>query len=151
MADLNKWIASGRLTAKPELKKTQNGTSVTSFTIALNRRPNQDGTTTADFINCVAWRGTAEFICNYFDKGRMISVVGSMRNRSWTDQSGNKRTVTEALIDEAYFTGEKKEQQPGQTQNTYMPSSYTAPQTAPQSAPVAPQFEVLEDEEELPF
>jgi single-strand DNA-binding protein len=99
----------GRITRDIELRQTPNGTATTSFTIAVNRRFAKEGQQTADFINCVAWRSTAEFISKYFSKGSMIAVIGSMQSRSWDGQDGKKQFTTEVLVDEAYFTGEKKE------------------------------------------
>lgn len=94
---------AGRLTAKPELKKTPNGISVCQFTIAVNRKADKD---TADFINCVAWRQTAEFITKYFDKGTAIFVDGSLQVRTWEDK-GQKRYATEVLVNAAYFVNDK--------------------------------------------
>lgn len=89
---MNKAILVGRLTADPELKATTSGVSVCSFSVAVNRRFARAGEERkADFINCVAWRQTAEFICNYFAKGRMIGLVGSIQTRDWTDNEGRKR------------------------------------------------------------
>lgn len=108
---MNKVILIGRLTAAPELKKTQSGTSVTSFSVAVNRRfSDASGERRADFINCTAWRQTAEFICKYFTKGRMIGLVGSLQTREWTDGEGKKRYATEVICDEAYFTDSKPEE-----------------------------------------
>lgn len=95
---------AGRLTAKPELKKTPNGTSVCQFTIAVNRKIDNN---TADFINCVAWQKTAEFITKYFDKGTAIFVDGSLQVRSWEDTKGQKRYATEVLVSAAYFVNDK--------------------------------------------
>lgn len=108
---LNKAILLGRLTKAPELRQTQNGTIVARFTIAVNRRfkNQQTGEYDADFINCVAWRQTAEFIANYFQKGSMIAVVGSIQTRSWDGQDGRRQYATEVVVDEAYFTGSKSE------------------------------------------
>lgn len=111
---MNKAILVGRLTADPELKATANGVSVCSFTVAVNRRFARAGEERkADFINCVAWRQTAEFICNYFAKGRMIGLVGSIQTRDWTDADGRKRYATEIIADEAYFTESKTEEHRG--------------------------------------
>lgn len=106
---MNKAILMGRLTRDPEMKTTANGTSTVSFTIAVNRRFVKEGQQQADFISCVAWRTTAEFICKYFRKGSMIAAVGSIQTRSWDDKNGGKRYATEVLVDEAYFTGSKAE------------------------------------------
>lgn len=106
---MNVCVLMGRLTATPELKKTQSGLSVTSFTIAINRRFKTDGEQQTDFINCVAWRNTAEFITKYFTKGTMIAVEGSIQTRKYTDKNGNDRTATEVLVNQAHFTGSKRD------------------------------------------
>lgn len=99
----------GRLTADPELKHTPNGIAVTSFCVAVNRRTKDRQ---ADFIDVVAWRGTAEFVCKYFRKGQMIAVKGSIQTRNYTDRDGNKRSATEVLAENAEFCESKKEPQP---------------------------------------
>ncbi len=165
--NMNKVILGGRLTAEPELKQTPSGVMVLSFSIAVNRRfasrseDGQNAQTQADFINCVAWRDRAEFISRYFHKGSSICIVGQIQTRSWTDQQGAKRYATEVVVDESYFVDSKGDNQ-GYQQGSqgYMPSTYGTP--APQySTPVgqapttqsgsAPQFEVLEGDDELPF
>lgn len=108
--NFNKVILGGRLTDHPELKQTPNGVMVTHFSLAVNRRAkSEQGEQQADFINITAWRQTAEFICRYFKKGSNICLVGSLQVRSWTDQQGNKRYVTEVIADEAYFCETKSE------------------------------------------
>ena len=102
--NLNKVILGGRITADPELKQTPQGVSVTSFSVAVNRR-GKDAQT--DFINCVAWRQTAEFICKFFKKGSSICISGSVQTRTWNDQQNNKRYATEIVADEAYFVDAK--------------------------------------------
>ena len=104
--NLNKVILGGRMTADPELKQTPQGVSVTSFSVAVNRR-GKDAQT--DFINCVAWRQTAEFICKFFKKGSSICISGSVQTRTWNDQQNNKRYATEIVADEAYFVDAKAE------------------------------------------
>lgn len=105
---MNKAILVGNLTKDPEMRTTPNGVSVTSFTVAVNRRyKSQDGQQQTDFINCVAWRGTAEFIAKYFTKGSKIGVAGTIQTRTYDDQNGNKRYVTEVSVDEAEFAGSK--------------------------------------------
>lgn len=105
---MNKAILVGNLTREPEMRATPNGVSVTSFTVAVNRRyKSQDGQQQTDFINCVAWRGTAEFIAKYFTKGSKIGVIGTIQTRTYDDQNGNKRYVTEVVCDEAEFAGSK--------------------------------------------
>lgn len=103
---MNKWVGLGRLTATPELKTTGSGIPVCSFTVAIDRKYKTDGEKQTDFINCVAWRHTAEFICKYFTKGKMIALEGSIQVRSWEDDEGNTRYVTEALIDSVHFCGD---------------------------------------------
>ena len=104
---LNKAILGGRLTETPELKQTPQGVFVTTFRIAINRRGDQNE---ADFISCVAWRQTAEFICRYFGKGSGICIVGRIQTRSWEDSKKNKRYATEVIADEAYFVDGKGEE-----------------------------------------
>ena len=106
---LNKVILTGRLTAAPELNKTSSGVAVTSFTLAV-QRPYKDpsGNYSTDFINCVAWRNTAEFICKHFDKGNLISVVGELNSRKYEDKQGNKRVSIEVVCGEAHFVESKK-------------------------------------------
>ena len=106
---MNKAILMGRLTRDPEMRTTPQGTSVCSFSIAVNRRFAKEGQQNADFINCVAWRQQAEFICKYFTKGSMIAVVGSIQTRTWDSQDGKKQYATEVVVDEAHFTGSKSE------------------------------------------
>lgn len=101
----NKAIIIGRLTADPELKKTQSSVSVISFTVALDRHAKEDKKT--DFISCVAWRNTAEFICKYFSKGKPIGVEGSIQTRDYTDKEGNKRKAVEVVADNVFFVGGK--------------------------------------------
>lgn len=105
---MNKVILIGRLTADADLKQTQNGTSVARFSLAVNRRFAKDNEQTADFISCVAWKHTAEFICKYFRKGSMIAITGRLQTGSYTDNNGVKRYTTDVVVEEAYFTGEKQ-------------------------------------------
>ena len=100
---LNKVILQGRLTADPELKVTQTGTSVCSFTLAVDR---SYGEKKADFINCVAWRNTAEFICKYFGKGKMLIACGELQVRQFTTNNGEKRYATEVMVSEVNFAGD---------------------------------------------
>ena len=106
---MNKVLLMGRLAKDPELKTTPSNVSVLSFTIAVNRRFAKQGEEKqADFINIVAWRGTAEFISKYFTKGQQIALCGSIQVRDYTDTEGKKHYITEVVADEAYFAGEKK-------------------------------------------
>ena len=104
----NKAILIGRLTANPEMKRTQSGTSVTSFTLAVDRRYSSGGERKADFINCVAWRQAAEFVCKYFSKGDPMGLDGSIQTRSYEDKNGNKRTAVEVVAENVFFVGSKK-------------------------------------------
>ena len=99
----------GRLTRDPELRRTQSGTAVASFTLAVDRdyKP-QDGERETDFIDIVAWRGTGEFVSKYFSKGRMAVVEGRLQVRDWTDKDGNKRRSTEVIADNVYFGDSKR-------------------------------------------
>lgn len=149
--NLNKVILGGRLTADPELRKTPQDVSVTTFTIAVNRAYGRtgDGQPTADFINVVAWRQTAEFITRYFHKGSSICVTGSLQVRSWTDNNGQKRYATEVIVDEAHFVDSKSENpRSGQYGSA---DNYSAPSF---SAPIeneASKFEELSSDDDLPF
>lgn len=130
---LNNVILMGRMTADAELKSTPNGKYVTSFSIAVERDFTQNGERQTDFLNLVAWGKTAEFITNYFGKGDMIAVRGSIQTRNYEDKNGNKRTATEVLIDKVSFCGSK-------TEKTEEPKNDTDP------------FEpVTEDDWDLPF
>ncbi len=102
---MNKVILLGRLTRDPELRTTPSGVSVTSFSIAVSRRFQKDQT---DFINCVAWRQTAEFVSKYFNKGSMISVVGSLQTGRY-EKDGQTHYTTDVVVDEVYFTGSRNE------------------------------------------
>ena len=104
---MNKVVLVGRLTKDVELRTTPQGVSVCSFSIAVNRRfKNANGEYEADFINCVAWRQTAEFLSKYFSKGRMVGISGSIQTRSW-EKDGERRYATEVLAEEAYFVESK--------------------------------------------
>ena len=103
---MNKVILVGRIAKEPELKRTQNDTAVCSFTVACQRKfKNADGKYDADFLNCVAWRQTAEFIQKYFIKGSPIALEGTIQNRSYQAQDGTKRYITEIVVDVAEFCG----------------------------------------------
>lgn len=105
---LNSVILSGRLTADPELKTTQSGVTVTSFSIAVNRPYTKDGESQADFINIVAWRSTAEFVSHYFRKGNLIGIEGSIQTRKYQDKDGNNRTAFEVIAERAHFLESKR-------------------------------------------
>lgn len=107
---LNRIIIMGRLVRSPELRRMQSGNAVTSFTLAVDRDFKADGgEREADFINCVAWRNTAEFVSKHFTKGRMAVVTGRLQNHSWTDKDGNKRTSSEVIAESVYFGDSKRE------------------------------------------
>lgn len=107
---LNKTILLGRITQDLELKQTPSGVSVLSFTVAVDRNYAKQGEERqTDFISCVAWKQTAEFISRYFGKGRMIAIEGQLRTRTYEDKNGVKHYVTEVYVDQASFTGEKKQ------------------------------------------
>ncbi|MBQ8382035.1 MAG: single-stranded DNA-binding protein [Clostridia bacterium] len=139
--NFNKVILGGRLTADPELKTTQSGTSVTSFSVAINRKYTADGQQPqADFINVVAWQQRAEFVSRYFRKGSSICVTGSLQTRSYTDRDGQKRTVTEVVADEVNFVDSKSENGGGQYNGAPTQNRAPQPQYAPhgQTYPPAP-------------
>ena len=102
---LNQVNVMGRTCAKPELKYTQSGLPVTNFRLAVDRNYLTNGEREADFLTVVAWRGTAEFICNYFGKGQMLAINGRLQVRPWTDRDGNKREAVEIVAESAYFCG----------------------------------------------
>lgn len=125
--NINKVILGGRLTADPELKSTQSGVSVCSFSIAVGRKYSKEGEQATDFITCVAWRATAEFISRYFRKGSSLCIVGNIQTRSYTDKDGNKRNATEVIVDEALFVDSKSESASfggSQGSQGYMPDAY---------------------------
>ena len=146
--NFNKVILGGRLTADPELKKTQNGDiSVCSFTVAVNRRTSRTNEQPqADFINCVAWRQQAEFLSKYFRKGSSVCVVGNIQTRSWTDNQGAKRYATEVIVDEIQFVDAKAD---GASRD-FIPDA--APQTPAYSTidSAETKFEEVDDDD-LPF
>ena len=138
---LNKIFIMGRLTRDPELRRTQNGTAVTSFSLAVDRDfKNADGTKDTDFIDVVAWRATAEFVAKYFTKGRMAVVEGRLQMRDWTDKNGNSRRSYEVQADSVYFADNRRSEG----------NDATAPQYAAEGS--AGGFaEVSEDDGMLPF
>lgn len=136
---LNKIILMGRLTRDPELRRTGSGTAVAGFTLAVDRDyKGQDGEKTTDFIDCVAWRGTAEFVSKYFSKGRMAVVEGRLQIRDWTDKDGGKRRSAEVVADNVYFGDSKREA--------------AKPSAKEQSGNYQSEFaEIGEEDGELPF
>lgn len=109
--NLNKVVLAGRLTSDVELKQTTTGVSVCSFTLAINRKFSANGQQQTDFIQCQAWRQTAEFISKYFKKGSALCISGSIQVRSWTDNNNQKRYATEVVADEAMFVDGKNDSQ----------------------------------------
>lgn len=144
---LNTCILMGRLTADPELRTTQTGKSVASFSLAVDRDFQQNGEKQADFISVVAWGKTAEFIDKYFCKGRMIAVVGRIQTRTYTDKDGNKRKAVEVVADKVSFTGEKAESTAGRE----APKESKDSPAAYESGNLSEGFEALSDDEDLPF
>lgn len=109
---LNKVTLMGRLTAEPELRRTTSGTAVTSFSLAVERSKARDGNKETDFIDVVAWSGTAELVCKYLGKGRMVVLCGRLQTRNWEDKSGNRRKSVEVVADEIHFVGSKNDSRP---------------------------------------
>lgn len=132
---LNRIVLMGRLTKKPELRRTQSGVAVTSFSLAVERDyKSQSGERETDFIDVVAWRSTAEFAAKYLDKGRMAAVTGSLQGRSWQDKEGNKRRSMEVMADRIYFADSKREEPTGRGVDVS-----------------ADDFQEVEDDGDLPF
>ena len=149
---LNHITIMGRLTRDPELRRTGSGIAVASFTVAVDRDfgKNENGEKETDFIDCVAWRQTGEFVSKYFTKGRMAVVSGRLQIRSWTDKDGNKRRSAEVVADNVYFGDSRRD---GDSAGSYSApaagsfGSYSAPAAAPAS-----DFAMLEDDDaQLPF
>lgn len=145
---LNHIDLMGRLTRDPELRYTQSQTPVASFTLAVDRdfADKNTGERQTDFIDCVAWRSTAEFVSKYFQKGSMAVVSGRLQLRDWTDRDNNKRRSAEIVVDNVYFGASKRD-----SESSGGTSQYRAPSPAPQQ-PNGSQFTELDDtDEELPF
>ncbi len=165
---LNHIVIMGRLTRDPELRRTGSGVAVASFTLAVDRdfAPKDGGERETDFIDCVAWRQTGEFVSKYFTKGRMAVVSGRLQIRGWTDKDGNKRRSAEIVADNVYFGDSRRDSESGNSSysnnsyggnNSSSSNSYSAPApsyggySAPASAP-ASDFAMLEDDDaQLPF
>ena len=164
---LNHITIMGRLTRDPELRRTGSGIAVTSFSLAVDRDfgGRDGGERETDFIDCVAWRHTGEFVSKYFTKGRMAVVSGRLQIRSWTDKDGNKRRTAEVVADNVYFGDSRRDSDnSGSTYggntyggNSYGGNAYNAPApsyggySAPAGAP-ASDFAMLEDDDaQLPF
>ena len=168
---LNRVILMGRLTADPELRKTASDLSVTSFTLAVDRNYGKGADRQTDFINCVAWRQTAEFISRYFSKGRLMAVEGSLQVRNYVDKNENKRQAVEVLVDQAFFADSKNSAPSSSAVDDFGPPPPPSRSYGSSAAPAATSFqqnapaasfgyssgsaeyfeEVSEDEEDLPF
>ena len=142
MASFNKCILIGNLTADPELRQTQGGTKVCSFSIAVNRRGKDAG---CDFINVVAWKERAEFVTKWFKKGKPILVCGQLQQRKWTDKQGNTRYEYEVIADELSFVAGADDAQTAKTEpsaSLYLPTGYAAD---------VPEYEEIPGDVTLPF
>ena len=163
---LNKIFIMGRLTRDPELRHTQNGTAVASFTLAVDRdfKDRNSGERATDFIDVVAWRQTGEFVSRYFTKGRMAVVEGRLQIRDWTDKEGGKRRAAEVVADTVYFGDSKRDAEAAGSYSSGFSggynaapmggnSGYSAPAPSGYGAPSgADQFaELSDDDGELPF
>ena len=166
---LNHITIMGRLTRDPELRRTGSGIAVASFTLAVDRdfSPKDGGERETDFIDCVAWRQTGEFVSKYFTKGRMAVVSGRLQIRNWNDKDGNKRRSAEVVADNVYFGDSKRDDQGGSSSyggNAYGGNSYGGGYGAPApaaggfggyaapSGPSASDFAMLDDDDaQLPF
>lgn len=138
---LNHITIMGRTTRDPELRRTGSGKAVASFTVAVDRDFSQGDQKETDFIDCVAWKNTGEFVSKYFQKGSMIVVSGRLQIRSWTDKDGNKRRTAEVVADNVYFGDSKKQD----THTGFVPN-----ESVP--APSAQNFAMLDDDDaQLPF
>ena len=144
---LNKIVLMGRLTRDPEIRRTQSQTPVASFTLAVDRDySGKDGAEKqTDFIDCVAWRQTAEFASKYFSKGRMAVVSGRLQIRDWQDKDGNKRRSAEVIVDSMYFGDSKKDGQSAPQSGTTQAQAYAAPATGQMFT------EIDEDDGDSPF
>ena len=160
---LNHIVVMGRLVRDPELRRTGSGIAVASFSVAVDRDfgKNENGERETDFIDCVAWRQTGEFVSKYFTKGRMAVVSGRLQIRNWTDKDGNKRRTAEIVADNVYFGDSKPGGEGGSSHSGSSYGGYSAPAapaqpgyggySAPSGAP-ASDFAMLDDEDaQLPF
>ncbi len=149
---LNKIILSGRLVRDPEMRTTQSGKSIASFTLAVERDFAPQGQNKeTDFINCTAWNGTADFMSRYFSKGSMATVCGSLQIQSYTDRDGNKRTSPNVNVENIYFAGEKRAEKSDSGENS---RSAAKGKGAYSSKPAPKQtFGEMEDgsDDDLPF
>lgn len=146
--NFNKVMIGGRLTADPENSQTTSGISVTKFSVAVNRRFAKDNSQQqTDFFNVTAWRATADFVSKYFKKGSSIFVIGTLQNRSWTDQNGQKRYATDIVAEEVSFVDSRSE---SSSSGQYVPDSYNAEPSFSGGAE-APKFEEIKGDDDLPF
>ena len=134
---LNRITLTGRLCADPELRKTQAGISVCSFRIACDRDFGKGEERETDFLDIVAWRGTAEFVCKYFTKGQMMAVTGSIQTRSYEDRSGNKRKAVEIQANDVSFVGSKRDNAGGDDFGQSYGQSYARPSAPAPQQPAA--------------
>ena len=146
---LNHITIMGRLVKDPELRRTQSGVAVCSFTVAVDRdfQSREAAEKQTDFIDVVAWRQTAEFVSKYFTKGRMIVVDGSLQSRKWQDKTGQNRVSWEVLANNIYFVDSKRD---GMSGGDYSAPAYGAPADS-YSAPSSGSFAEIEEDGELPF
>ncbi len=152
---LNVAAIMGRLTADPELRHTPSDIAVTTFTLAVDRSYARAGTERqTDFINVVAWRSTAEFVCRYFTKGQMMAVTGSIQTRNYEDKQGNKRTAFEIVANDVSFTGSKRESgnggSYGAAPSVQKPAAFSEPAPA-YSSGSSEDFEEVLGDDDLPF
>ena len=153
---LNHIVIMGRLARDPELRRTGSGIAVTSFTLAVDRdfAPKDGGERETDWIDCVAWRQTGEFVSKYFTKGRMAVVSGRLQIRNWTDKDGNKRSSAEVVADNVYFGDSKRDDHAGSAYGGYSapaPAGSYGSYGAPASAPASDFAMLEEDDAQLPF
>lgn len=151
---MNKVILTGRFVADPEFRQTQSGIACCRFRIAVNRPYRKDAEQTADFINCVCWRGTAEFVSRYFSKGKAIIVEGRLQSGSYTDNSGNTRYTTDVLVESVEFGESKGSGSSGeQTQAQAEPARTAAQQPTEQTVSQLDlgEFEEILSDGEVPF
>lgn len=148
---LNQIVIMGRLTRDPELRYTQTQTPVASFTLAVDRdfADKQTNERATDFIDCVAWRSTAEFISKYFAKGSLAAVTGRLQIRDWTDKEGNKRRSAEIIVSDIYFGESRRRDSDSAT--TFAPSADYSSHAASAASAVGTEFSELSDDGELPF
>ena len=146
---MNKVILMGRITRDVELKMTQSGINMCDFSVAVDRRFTKAGEERqTDFINCRAFRSTAEFISKWFTKGRMIAVVGSIQNNNWTDNNGEKHYSTNVIVDEAYFCGDKSANGPAVVPSPIVNQNFDS---NPFPGGDINDFVPIDSEDDLPF